>query len=180
MQLWGLLLFVRLNPTPRHGATYIWSKPSLLSYPNQESPSGILPVVCLLGESRFCQLSMLKITDPKGALLLKIAKTCPHSPVHGEGVWETEARRWLAFPSSVVGSQDWHLHLDSWSLRGRRRLAALICFLSSPADSSLGGWVLQGGAGPTASGCLGARSFLVAKTSADRAGGSGVGLSRPL
>lgn len=56
----------------------------------------------------------------------------------------------------------------------------MIFVLSSPADSSLGGWVLLGGAGPTASGCLGARPFLVAKTSTDRAGRSVVGLSRPL
>lgn len=80
----------------------------------------------------------------------------------------------------VIGCQDWHLHLDSQSPRGGRGLAALMCILSPPSDSSLGGWVLQGGAGPTASGCLGARSFLVAKTSAARAGRSRVGLSRPL
>lgn len=61
-----------------------------------------------------------------------------------------------------------------------RRGQAAFFILSSPADSSLGGWVLQGGAGPTASGCLGARPFLVARTSADRAGRSMVGLGRPL
>lgn len=111
---------------------------------------------------------------------MKIAETFPHSPVYGEGVWETEARRWLAF----LPSCGWipGLTCASGLMEPERRggLAALICSCSSPADSSLGGWVLQGGVGPTASGCLGARSFLVAKASADRAGRSRVGLSRPL
>lgn len=62
----------------------------------------------------------------------------------------------------------------------RKRGQADFFILSSPADSSLGGWVLQGGAGPTASGCFGARPFLVARTSADGAGRSVVGLGRPL